>query len=298
MATLLGSTIAQVHSQQEACDKIARAHDFFKLPVSAAALAVSAPATGASPAPDSSIATDQGAVQFHLIGQKPDDPKYSAIMQENADNLLAMGGLVHGYMLRNYPTVTADSIDINTWLNVVSHLPAITPPDKKNKTYKNRIVGVRVSGEFLSMIAKAIITDGASLLADFTSYLNSIGDVTLSASNRSESYTVLTCTYLMYMVSDGVGGYYDYSAISLKQIKFNEYFQELKSSCISEQYVNIDLAYDEYTFLVQSRQIRQGGQLYQGFQGLVNPNATAQLQAANNFFNAPSVPQKEISPQV
>lgn len=288
--------------------KFARAHDFFHAtplvaPVSALVVP-GAPAPGRAPtAPtpagnDPSIATDQGSVQFHLIGQKPDDPKYSDIMQENADNLLAMGGLIYSYMKRSYPSVNLQTMDIGTWVNVVKNLPDLAIGQQVEKTYTNRLVGASVSGDFLSMIAKAIITDGASLLTDFTSYLNSIGSVVFSASNTKESYNVVTCTYQNYLVADQMGGYYDYSAIVLRQINFLEYFTQLKSSCASAEYVNINMKYSEVTTLVQSRRIRQGGPDYKLFQGLVNADATAQFANANNFFNGGSTPQSQIKPNV
>lgn len=48
------------------------------------------------------IANDQGTVQLHLIGQKTDDPKWGGT-NENQDNLLAIGGLIHDYMHTHYP---------------------------------------------------------------------------------------------------------------------------------------------------------------------------------------------------
>jgi hypothetical protein len=217
---LTGSSIAATQSQTEKEEEFVKARAFFY------ATPLAFGSAGPSPdVPDSSIATEEGAVQFHLIGQKPNDLKYSDIMQQNADNLLALGGLVYDYIYKTYPTVDAQKLDIKTWSNVIGQLPDISFGKAVSKQYENRIVGVKVSGEFLSMIAKAIITDGASLLTDFTSYLNSIGDVIMSASNNNESYKMITCTYLSYLVDDNVGGYYDYAAIALRQITFQQHFK-------------------------------------------------------------------------
>jgi hypothetical protein len=83
-------------------------------------------AMASAPAPTTdSIASDQGMVQFHLIGQKTTDPQYSSIMNENQDNLLAIGGLVHDYMHTNFPTVNAQKLDIDTWSNVIANIPDI-----------------------------------------------------------------------------------------------------------------------------------------------------------------------------
>ncbi|EJC80725.1 hypothetical protein Rleg4DRAFT_2369 [Rhizobium leguminosarum bv. trifolii WSM2297] len=57
----------------------------------------------ADPPSDDKVANDQGTIQFHLIGQKTDDPKYSGIMNENQDNLVAIGGLIYDYIYTNYP---------------------------------------------------------------------------------------------------------------------------------------------------------------------------------------------------
>jgi len=300
MAMLKGSNAGAVQQQAEAETKYALAQDFFHAtPILPARTVLAAVDTAPAPAgSDPSVATDQGSVQFHLIGQKPADPKYSDIMQENADNLLAMGGLIYSYMKKTYPSVNLQSLDINTWNGVIQHLPDLTIGQSVKKTYSNRLVGVQVSGEFLSMIAKAVITDGASLLTDFTSYLNSIGNVTFSASTTQESYNVLTCTYMNYLVDDQLGGFYDYSAIVLRQINFLEYFQELKSSCASAEYVNINMNYTEITTLVQSRRIRRDGPDYRLFQNLVNADATAQFSNADNFFNGGDTPQKDIAPSV
>lgn len=256
-------------------------------------------ANAAAPAPTSdSYASQEGMVQFHLIGQATTDPQYSAIMNENQDNLLGIGGLVHDYMHTHYPTVNAQKLDINTWSNVIANIPDLSIGKDVTKNYTNSIKGASISGEFLSLIAKAIITDGASLLTDFSSYLTSMGDVVFSKHNTSESYKALTCTYQSYLVDNGVGGYYDYGAIVLRQIEFAEHFMELKAACAEAKSVQIAMNYTEIVNLVQTRRIRKGGVDYDNFQGLVNANSTAQFKKANNFFNGGSTPQADIKPQV
>ncbi|PDT27973.1 hypothetical protein CO660_19995 [Rhizobium sp. L9] len=252
----------------------------------------------AAPPSDDKIANDQGTVQFHLIGQKTDDPKYSGIMNENQDNLLAIGGLIHDYMHTNYPNIDSKKLDINTWTNVVGNVPDLAVGAQKQKTYSNKFVGTSVSGTFLSLIAKAIVTDGASLLTDFQSFLTEMGNLTFSASSKAQQYKALTCTYQSYLLDNGAGGYFDYGAIVLRQIEFKEYFLELKSSCSSTQYVNVDMDYTEVTNIIQTRRIRKGGPDYQNFQDMVNKNSTEQFQKAKNFFNGGSTPQNDIKPQV
>jgi len=252
----------------------------------------------AAPPSDDKIANDQGTVQFHLIGQKTDDPKYSGIMNQNQDNLLAIGGLIHDYMHTNYPNIDSKKLDINTWTNVVGYIPDLAVGAQKQKTYSNKFVGTSVSGTFLSLIAKAIVTDGASLLTDFQSFLTEMGNLTFSASSKAQQYKALTCTYQSYLLDNGAGGYFDYGAIVLRQIEFKEYFLELKSSCSSTQYVNVDMDYTEVTNIIQTRRIRKGGPDYQNFQDMVNKNSTEQFQKAKNFFNGGSTPQNDIKPQV
>ncbi|MGZ2443957.1 hypothetical protein [Sinorhizobium medicae] len=247
---------------------------------------------------DDQIANDQGTVQFHLIGQKTDDPKWGGIMNENQDNLLAMGGLIHDYMHTHYPDIDSKKLDINTWTNVVGNIPDLSIGGQKQKSYSNKFAGTSVSGTFLSLIAKAIVTDGASLLTDFQSFLTEMGNLTFSASSKAQQYKALTCTYQSYLLDNGAGGYYDYGAIVLRQIEFKEYFLELKSSCSSTQYVNIDMDYTEVTNLIQTRRIRKGGADYKNFQELVNKNSTEQFKKAKNFFNGGSTPQSDIKPQV
>lgn len=252
----------------------------------------------AAPPSDDTIANSEGTVQFHLIGQKTTDPAYSDIMNENQDNLLGIGGLVHDYMHTHYPTIDSTKLDINTWSNVVGNIPDLAVGGQKQKSYSNKIVGTSVSGTFLSLIAKAIITDGASLLTDFQSFLNEMGNLTFSANSKAESYKALTCTYQSYLVENGAGGYFDYGAIVLRQIQFKQYFLEMKSSCASAQYVNIDMDYTEVTNLIQTRRIRKGGTDYTAFQSLLNKNSTQQFANAKNFFNGGSTPQQDIKPQV
>ena len=252
----------------------------------------------AEPAGDDTIANSEGMIQFHLIGQTTTDPAYSNIMNENQDNLLAIGGLVHDYMHTNYPTIDAKKLDINTWTDVVGNIPDLAVGRQKQNSYSNKIVGTSVSGTFLSLIAKAIISDGASLLTDFQSFLSEMGNLTFSANSKAESYKALTCTYQSYLIENGAGGYYDYGAIVLRQIEFKQYFLELKSSCASTQYVNIDMDYTEVSNIVQTRRIRNGGTDYKNFQNLINKNSTQQFEKAKNFFNGGSTPQKDIKPQV
>ncbi|MBS4063905.1 hypothetical protein PDL71_04645 [Lacibacter sp. MH-610] len=281
---------AQRISAADSKNSFQRAHDFFRSTPLAFLAADAAP-------PDPSADTsNEGTVQFQLIGMQPTDPKYSDIMNQNANNLLNMGGLVYDYMHRTYPTVNSQKLDINTWSNVISNLPCLSIGSAVNKSYNNSVLGVKLSGEFLSLIAKAIITDGASLLADFSSYLNSIGGVIFGKDVKSESYKALTCTYMNYLVSNGAGGYFDYGAIVLRQITFNENFQQYKSICGSVESIDINMTYTEIVNVVQTANIRKDGPDYENFQSLINTNSTNQFKAASNFFNASATPQSQLTP--
>ncbi|MEM9580334.1 MAG: hypothetical protein AAF891_06575 [Pseudomonadota bacterium] len=244
-----------------------------------------------------SYANNEGTVQFHLIGQKPPaGSPYSDIMNENADILMNMGGLVHGYMTQKYPTVDSTKLDIATWRNVISHLPMLAPSDAVSKQYKNTIAGTKVSGQFLQMIASAIITEGASLLTDFNSFLGSIGDVVFSVHTKSEKYSAITCTYQSYLIDNGVGGYKDVGKIVVRQIDFAENFMEFKSCCSDTRMVDIVMNYNEFSVLVPTSEFRKGGTFHKQWEGLLNPNATKQFNNANNFFNGGDTPQDDIKP--
>ncbi|TRL35297.1 hypothetical protein [Rhizobium straminoryzae] len=255
-------------------------------------------ASGAPAPTDDQIANDKGTVQFHLIGQSTTDPAYSSIMNQNQDNLLAIGGLIHDYMHTKFPTIDAQKLDINTWSKVLGYIPDLSIGKSNRKVFTNRIAGVSVSGTFLQLIAQAIITDGASLLTDFSKFLEQMGNVTFSAESKSQKYKAITCTYQSYLVDNGAGGYFDYGAIVLREIDFTQNFSELRSSCSSANYINISMEYNEIVNLVQTRRIRKGGADYDNFQELVNANSTEQFKKAKNFFNGGSTPQEEITPKV
>ncbi|HAG82097.1 MAG TPA: hypothetical protein DCL61_13250 [Cyanobacteria bacterium UBA12227] len=245
-----------------------------------------------------SIASKEGSIQFHLIGHKPSDPAYDDLMNQNADILLAMGGLVYNHMQSNYREVNKSKLSINTWNEVISNLPALALGTSVNKSYNNNIAGVQVSAEFLSLVARAIITEGVSLLVDFQSFLRSMGDIVFSGETKDQEYKILTCTYQNYLVANGVGGYYDYGAIVLKEINYLQKFLELKGACTSAKFVSVSMKYAEIVTPVHTRVLRKGGALYQDFQDLVGRDSAAQLNKAKNFFNAPKVPQKDLTPKV
>lgn len=234
---------------------------------------------------DDTIANDKGMVQFHTFGQASDDPKWGRIMNENGDNLLAMGGLIHDYMYTHYPKIDDKKLDINTWADVVSHLPDLSIGAQKQKSYSNKVTGTSISGTFLGLLANAIVSEGASLLTDFQKFLTNMGDLAFSVKREPQGYKVTTCTFLNYLVDNRAEEYFDYGAIVLRQIEFKGDFLELKSSCSSTQYFNIDMDYTEVTNLIQTRRIRKGGPDYENFQELVNENSTAQFTRSKNFFN-------------
>lgn len=234
---------------------------------------------------DDTIATDLGMVQFHIFGQASDDPKWGRIMNENGDNLLAMGGLINDYMLTYYPKIDDKKLDINTWTDVVSHLPDLSIGAQKQKSYSNKVGGTSISGTFLALLANAIVSEGASLLPEFQTFLTNMGDLAFSVKREPQRYKVTTCTFQSYLVDNRAGEYFDYGAIVLRQIEFKGNFLELRSSCSSTQYFNIDMDYTEVTNLVQTRRIRKGGPDYENFQELVNENSTAQFTRSKNFFN-------------
>ncbi len=292
--------IDQAHSEQ----KYQKAHDLFKsVPLAPKSIKANIAMTdsggnsGTSGDNSNSNADtgSDGAVQFHLIGMQPTDPRYNDMMNENSSNLLSIGGLVYNYMHSNYGG-DLTKLDISAWNNVVSNVPDLSLGTSVNKQYKNTIAGTSISGEFLSLVAKAIITDGASLLSDFTSYLNSIGNVVFSLNTNSESYQIVTCTYTNYLVSNQVGGYFDYGAITLRQINFREHFMQFKGACSSVEKISIEMDYTEIINLVQTAKIRSGGADYNNFQSLISGNSTQQFTSAKSFFNAPKTPQNQVTP--
>ncbi|MDW9770370.1 hypothetical protein GOC40_00300 [Sinorhizobium meliloti] len=255
------------------------AHNYFYAkPLALAQLGAAAPN-------DDTIANDMGMVQFHIFGRVSDDPKWAGIMNENGDNLLAMGGLIQDYMSTHYPKIDDKKLDINTWTDVVSHLPDLSIGAQKQKSYSNKVTGASISGTFLGLLANAIVSEGASLLTDFQKFLTNMGDLAFSVIRKPQGYKVTTCTFENYLVDNRAGNYLDYGAIVLRQIEFKGNFLELRSSCSSTQYFNIDMDYTEVTNLIQTRRIRKGGPDYENFQELVNENSTAQFTRSKNFFN-------------
>ncbi|ENN88282.1 hypothetical protein RHSP_61560 [Rhizobium freirei PRF 81] len=250
------------------------------------------------PQRDDTIANAIGTVQFHLIGQKVDSSPYREIMDENRDILLALGGLVYNYIQAQYPTVDAKKLNIDTWAYVVGHLPDISTGRQQKKSYSSKIAGAAVPSTFLSLIANAHVSDGVPLQTDFSSFLTQMGDLVFSADNKPQRYKALTCTYQCYLGNNGVGGYYDYSAIVLREFEFKQNFLDLKSSCSSKKFVDVDIVYTELAHLVQTRRLRRGGADYENFQRLISRSSTEQFKKAKNFFNQGSTPQQDIQPQI
>lgn len=288
---LLEVQAAEKVESEYAEESFQKAKDFFLPSIEYVAEAPDVPS-------QESMVGKQGSVQFHLIGQKPSDSQYSDIMNHNADNLLAMGGLVYNYMQSNYPKVSTSKLSIDTWEEVVSNLPGLSMGNSVKKKYSNNIAGTKVSAEFLSLVARAVITEGVSLLVDFQSFISSLGDIVFSVETKDQEYKIMTCTYQSYLVDNGVGGYYDYGAVSLKEINYLQKFMELRGACSSAQFVSVNLEYTEIVSLVQTRRLRQGGDLYEGFNELVGTDSAAQLKKAKNFFNASKTPQKDLKPVV
>jgi len=245
-----------------------------------------------------SFASAEGIVLFSLIGEKPNDPAYADIMNENLSNLLAVAGFVYDYMHKTYPNVNSQMLDINTWTNVVQTIPGLVIGKAVSKSYRNSIPGVSIPNVFLSLISKAFITEGSSLLTDFTAYLNSIGDVVFRVHATGETYKALIFTISNYLRENGVGGYYDYGAITLRQIEFAKNFMALKGPCANINNVGIDMSYTEIESIVRTNLIRPGGRDYQSFMALFpGANVEARKSAfaeALEFFHKPAVPQNEL----
>ena len=254
----------------------------------------SAVPTSFAPATDDQFASKEGAIQFHIIGMQPTDSSWSGIMNENADILLDMGGLVHNYMVTTYPKADSKSLSLQTWKEVIDNIPTLVISRDVYKSYNFRQAGVKISGEFLQLLAKAIITEGASLLTDFQTYLGKMSDITFSVATENQNYKVITCTYLNYLKSNGVGGWYDYSALVLKEVLFKTGFQSLKGVSFKADSIQIDMSYNEVECLVPTRRLRQGGDSHSDWLELVNKNVTAQFSKAKNFFNASKTPQSQI----
>lgn len=120
---LLPMQAAQTMDKAATKKRFADAHNFFHANRTTAR---NRPMALAAESAAPQTASDQGVVQFHLIGQKPDDPKYSDIMNQNANNLLSIGGLIHGYMNNNYPNIDAKSLNIDTWSPALNAIPCTT----------------------------------------------------------------------------------------------------------------------------------------------------------------------------
>ena len=158
---------------------------------------------------------------------------------------------------------------------------------------------MEVSGEFLSLIASAVITEGASLLKDFTSFLGGVQKVVFSAKLTGEEYKVLACTYQNYLIDNQAGGYFDHGKIVLREIDFTEKFMQFRVyPCTDLQAVRIRLNYTEIEAIVQTSKIREDGADYQRFQKLINKKADKTFAEAGTFFGAPNTPEDDITPVV
>jgi virulence factor Evf-like protein len=247
------------------------------------------------------IATQNGAIQFHVIGEKPNDPAFSSIMNENMDILIGMGGLVKSAMDRNYPlggNADDKALDINNWRKVIGHIPMLAPQQAKSNEYTHQVAGVKISGEFLQMLAKAAITEGASILTDFQAWLQKMGDVMFSVQSKSQQYRMVTCTYLCYLQSNGVGGWYDWASLVLREVYFKAGFQEFNGVCVKAQNISIDMRFTEYMNIVPCRFFRTGGDFHDKWKNLLNPAATKQFEEAGNYFGAPATPQDDLTPRI
>ena len=216
--------------------------------------------TSFAPVTQDQFASKDGAIQFHVIGQKPNDPAWSDVMNENMDILLDMGGLIRNYMTKKYPKANSESLDLDTWKQVTGMIPTLAPGKTVEKGFNFRQAGVKISGEFLQMLAKAIITDGASLLTDFQTYLGKMSDITFSVTTQAQNYKVLTCTYLNYLQPNGLGGWYDTGRVVLKEVSFKTGFQQLKGVSFKADSVQIDMSYREVETIVPTRRLRRGGE--------------------------------------
>ena len=259
------------------------------------ALAVAAPP---ATTPDSAIATDKGMVQYHVIAETPTSSQYAAMMQENANNLMGMGGLIHGYMTANYPTVDSQLLDINLWNTVVGHLPDVAVGPTVTKRYSNTVAGTDLAGTFLQMLAKAKVAPGAKIGTDFGTWLEAMGQLVFAAHGAGQTYKAITCSYLCYLVDNGAGGFYDYGAIVLREVDITQDFMTYKGACQSSLGIQVEVQFTEITSPVQLSRIRKGGPDFQLFQQLVNANATAAFSKAANFFDGRNTPQADLTPYV
>lgn len=146
------------------------------------------------------------------------------------------------------------------------------------------------------MIAKAVITDGASLLTDFSAFLAAQGDVVFSAKTEGNSYKAISITYVNYLIDNNTGGYYDYGAIFARQIDFSSHFMEVKAACVKADSININMKYQEWTLQVITQKIRQGGDQHTAFQELIDAGDTEAFSRAKNLFHRPNTPQAQIKP--
>jgi hypothetical protein len=110
-----------------------------------------------------------------------------------------MGGLVHNYITKKYPKVNSQSLSLQTWKQVVESIPNLAIRGAVNKGFSFSQPGVNISRQFLQMLAKATIRDGASLLTDFQTFLGKMSDIIFSVAAGNQNYKVMTCTYLNYL---------------------------------------------------------------------------------------------------
>lgn len=246
--------------------------------------------------PDPAIATEDGAVQFHVLGHTSDHEIYGAVLRQNAEILMGMAGLIHSYTRQYYPTVDRRVMNIDTWRGVLENLPDLAIGQSLQKSYRDRIAGEQVPRTLLGLIAGAKVPEDGSVLTDFSAYLDSQHDATFAASNDRDDYRFITCSFLNYLVGDGLWGYHDHAAIVLREVNFREGFQALRSSCRSAAPVVMQLEYTEIKALVQTRRLREGGADHRLFQNLIDPAATAKFASAVNLFNAVATPQSQLAP--
>lgn len=303
MATKIASlTNAIVDVQAEMMARsFDEARSFFKIkpmshPVLRDAVPAAAPVAPPPTLPEPPTSSSDGTVQFHLIGMKPTDPKWGDIMNENADLCLNVGSLIHGAMNQYYPSVSADKLSFDNWAGAISNLPGVSLSKAVDKNFSQRVDSVNISGAFLSLLAKAIITDGSSLLTDFDKFLQIVGDDIFKKTSKDQGYKLICTTFTNYLIDNQTGSYYDYATVGVKEVTFNDHFQELKVVCATVTQVDVSMTYKESIAILPTRLMRKGGAHYEDYQQLFDENWKAQFKVAKNFFHPAPAPQSDIKP--
>lgn len=240
---------------------------------------------------DNPYADKDGLVEFIVGVELIDDPVVMVNLALQKKYLIAVTSIVTDYVNRYAEAYGKDfKTDPELWTLALSKIPLMGPSKIDQKSYSRHLKGVSIATDFVQFLLGIVVTEGASALGSFSSFLSKQGEaLNFGVEHNADYYKTITVGVAVEVFKVGDEIVYT-PKIRQYRVDFTRENSKWYGACVKVEYVDINFDY-QYAANVFDYEALEDSSIKADFEKFIQMQRKAQIEGASTFFNADFPPK-------